>query len=363
MPDEFDGIDLGIEESPGEGEDNETSGTQEAQVESGDGQASQQGQATESGQQTTGTTGETQPTGDQQQPTGQQQGQPASTTEGQQDAGQRIVKSDSQGNLVDGQGNVVAKAGAERRLYEKASDLTEKVRQSSGYIQQLQQQNEQLKQQMTTQQALNGMPQQLGLSDTDAVMGMRLISSFRKDPAATIKYILTEAKAMGHNLDVEGMSSQVDMGAIARMIEQHTAPLRQNHEQQQEAERAQQEALQTYNAFVNNPNHPYAQIHENEIARLYQADPSLSLEAAYYKLQSWAYANGLDFRQPLMPQMQARQQQPQPAQQQSAQARSGTAPLVPGGGNAQPQEQEAVYADPDESYESIIRKAMQGISS
>lgn len=354
MADEFEGINLGIEET---GESDESTHEETSASSGTEGQESHERETDTSTEQRTEGTGTTQQDNQQQQPG--QGASPAQTPnqQGQQPA-QRVVRSDAQGNLIDQNGQVVARAGAERRLYEKATDATTRLEQATGQLQMYANKVNELQQQVNQSQALNGMPQKLGLNENEAVMSMQLMNKWKQDPVGTIKYLLTEAKAAGHNVDIEGLAPGMDMGAIARIIDQRLQPLQQDREAQQREQQVQQEAERQYQEFIYNPAFPNARTHENEIAQLLRSDPRLSLEAAYYKLQSYALQRGLDFTQPLGPQLQYQQQQPA---QQSV-ANGGGAPMVPGGGNAPVQTPSPTYADPDDSYDAIIRQVMGGSS-
>ena len=168
------------------------------------------------------------------------------------------------------------------------------------------------------------MPQQLGLSNEDTVLGLQLVQSWRKDPIGTLKYILTEAKAMGHN--IEGINcSQIDTDAVGRIIYQKLSPFIQDRQQQLDVNTANTKATEAYNGFI--AQYPDAVNHQDVIADMLRRDNSLTPVAAYYKLQTWTIQHGLDFSQPLQAQMQQQQTQQQGVPPQTQQA---TRPMVGG---------------------------------
>lgn len=299
-------------------------------------------------------TGEPQPTGEPQQtqpsPTQTPEEQQA-TQQQQQPTAPARLKSDDKGNLVDADGKIVHTAGSERRLYENNQRLTQQNHQAGQQIQQLSQQLQQAQAVNEQVQTLNNMPQQLGLTPEDTVLGLQLIKSWRTDPKGTLDYILTEAKAMGHN--IEGINgAQIDTAAVGRLIDQKMAPFTQDREQQQQAQHTQQVAERAYNEFITK--YPDAKLHETVLADMISRDRSLTADAAYWRLQAWTTQQGLDFSQPLEPQFNARQQ--------GVQQPTQTRPMV-GGQAPTPQQQQQVQrpamAPADADFEDIVRDAMQ----
>ncbi len=212
---------------------------------------------------------------------------------------QQRLTSDEKGNLVDGQGNIVANAGKERRLWER-------VQRFEHYeVPELRRQLSDLTNQVAQVDVLNNVPRQLGLSDEDALQGLRLIASYKKDPVATIQYILTEARAAGHNVQAENQG-QVDLAAINRLLDDRLGPLLEDRATQQRTTEADAEAAKQYRDFTTR--FPDAVMHEDVIAGILQHDTTLSPDAAYYQLRLWVQEHGLNWNQPLQPQVAAAQQ-------------------------------------------------------
>jgi predicted metal-dependent hydrolase len=245
----------------------------------------------------------------------------------------------STGNVIDAAGNVVAKSGAERRLWENARTIQAEADRLRGRETELTQQLQRVQQET---QALNGLPQRFGLSGDDVQMGLQLMAGFKSDPVGTIKQLLTQARAAGHN--IEGVGGNVDTAAISAMIDAKLAPFTQDRETQAQNAEQDRAARESYNAFLRD--HEFASVHEATIAQLLERNPKLSPEVAYLQLELWATKNQLDFSQPLAPQLQARQ--------------SG-APDAPGlttprssNGGVRPATGAGELADPNASYASII---------
>lgn len=280
-----------------------------------------------------------------------QQPQPAGTdldptAQGQALTQQQRLGSDANGNLVDQAGNVIAKAGKERRLWERVQ------RMEHFEVPQMRQQITELTQAAGQREVLNNVPRQLGLSDEETLQGMRLIASYKKDPVATINYILTEARSAGHNLQGVGQG-QVDLAAINQLLDQRLKPLIDDREAVQRQTEASQQAQIQYNDFITR--FPDAATHEDVLARLLAGDPKLSAEAAYYQLKLWVQENGLNWNQPLQAQIATLQAQGGNTQQ--------AVPPIGGnrGGNAPVTDtrQAAAVASADADTADIVREAMR----
>ncbi len=286
--------------------------------------------------------------GSQTQPVGQQPPQqvpgavPAEP--GQALTQQQRLGSDAEGNLVDGQGNVIAKAGKERRLWERVQRF------EHFEVPEMRRQVETLTQQVTQAEVLNNVPRQLGLNDEETLQGMRLIASYKKDPVATINYILTEARAAGHNVQGVGQG-QVDLAAINRLLDQRLSPLLEDRETQQRQTQADTEAKRQYDDFTTR--FPDAVVHEDTIARLLARDPTMSPDAAYYQLRLFARENNLNWNQPLQAQIEALQQSgTQPVIPPMASGRGGNAPVID-------TRQAAAVANADADTGDIVKEAMR----
>lgn len=316
--------------------------------------------------QTTQTQQTQQEAGSQDQRTSSKGGQAQPTDQSQQQTQQSLsdtdtdttfggrLRSDKDGNLVDANNRVVAKAGKERRLWE------ENARLKHYDIPELRNQLVDTERKLQNVEVLNNTPRQLGLNNDEAVQGLRLMASYRRDPVGTIQYILAEARANGVDLSKVGLPQHIDTAALGRMIDQRLQPIMQDREALQQEEEANRRADEQYRQFL--ARYPDASLHEDVIANMLVRDKELSLGEAYATLRLFATQNNLDWSQPLKPQLEARasgqQQQGANSQQQT---QGGAPPMGGRSSNAQatPVNQAQPVASADADYADIIRESMR----
>lgn len=272
--------------------------------------------------------------------------------QGQTPANQRQegrVRPTEEGNLVDAQGNVIARAGRERRLYEQQRAVERAVTP-------LRQELDQTKAQLQAFREAAQLPTQLGLNPQDVTTAMQFMSHWRRDPVGAARNMLTELKAAGYNLDELG--STVDAGAIRRMVMDAVAPFQQDREA--ERQRAEQQAAVQREIESVFTDMPWTRNQQSELALVLEADPQLPLREAAYRLQVWAIQNGYDIWKPIGPQHEAAQQQPQPAPipQQQQPVRQARAPGPPANGGNIVQRMGASLGH-DRSTRDIVREAMR----
>lgn len=296
----------------------------------------------------------------------------------------RPVRADQQGNFVDPQtGQVVARAGAERRMFERArrveGELTNtrsQLQQARHEVQRLSQAIQQQQQQQPQEPAIITSARQRGISDNELQVGLDIVAQIKTDPIAGARFVLQSAMAQGYNLEQiigtqDGVpNSALDMGAVRNMINSAVEPLTNAQQQQQQREQQQNDAQQQYNTFV--ATHEHASVHMDAIATLCKNNPNLSPERAYYEVKMFAAQNGLDFSQPLGPQVAMRSapvtvdQMNQQLQTQQTQQTQQRAPMQP---NQPPLPTSGVSSDlniqthgtasSDDDWDSIISQSMQ----
>tara|TARA_R110000824_G_scaffold114740_3_gene265449 strand:- start:806 stop:1774 length:969 start_codon:yes stop_codon:yes gene_type:complete len=246
-------------------------------------------------------------------------------------------------DLVDGQGNVIAAGGKERRFYETAQ--REKQRADS-----VSRELNTLKSQMDAINNAGTVGTQYGLSPDEVTTGAQLIAAYKNDPVEAIQYMLTQAQSNGYNVD--GITSGgTDMQAVKQMLDNALAPILGEHQERADTQAANDRALEIYNEF--NSKYPDSAVHEDSLTRLLQQDPNLSVEAAYFKLQSYYAQRGLDWTKSL-----TTLQTEQDAQQ--APVSVNTQPQPPDGGSVPHANvtDTAQVADVSTSTDDIIRQAM-----
>jgi hypothetical protein len=202
------------------------------------------------------------------------------------------------GDLLDAQGNVVAKAGPERRHYETLQ--TERQRYAS-----LERKHNATQQELGTLrnrvQAYEQASTALGTSNPqETADAVRLMRDFNRAPVETLTKLLAEVKAAGYSID--GIGSAVDAAALSQMLDQRLPPAvnRQGPTAQQVEQQSAEEVTQFLGTY------PDAAMHETALANIITRHPELALEDAYFKLKESVISQGYDWSQPLGPQVQAR---------------------------------------------------------
>mgnify|MGYP003632382438 CR=1 FL=1 len=260
--------------------------------------------------------------------------------EGSSDTEQQGKVSSPQ-DLVDAQGNVIATGGKERRFYETAQREKQRAEGLTREVETLQAQLE----------AINNagsVGSQYDLSPEEVTTGAQIIAAYKNNPVETIEYMLTQAQASGHNVDAIGQNGSMNMNAVKQMVDSAIQPLVAEQYEREEIEAANDRAQEIYDNF--NSQYPDSAVHEDSLARLLEQEPSLSPEAAYFKLRSYYMERNLDWTKSLE-QLQS--------EQSSQQASVNTQQAVPDG-NVIPNRvtDTAQVADANTSTDDIIRQAM-----
>ena len=245
-------------------------------------------------------------------------------------------------DLVDANGNVVAAGGKERRFYETAQREKQRADSANGEL-------ETLRAQMEAVTNAGTVGTQYGLSPEEVTTGAQLIAAYKNDPIEAIQYMLTQAQSNGHNVD--GITSGgTDMAAVKQMLDNALAPIVGDRQKEVETQEAYDRAENIYNEF--NSKYPDSAVHEDSLSQLLAQDPSLSVEAAYYKLQSYYNSRGLDWTKSL--------EMLQQAQDAAPQTSVNTQPQPPDGGGVSINNvtDTAQVADVNVSTDDIIRQAM-----
>ena len=269
---------------------------------------------------------------------------------------------DGKGNIVDKDGKVLAKAGGEARLWQEASRANAQVRNLTRERDNLMRERERNTAVLENARKIAEMPQRLGVTKEDFNEGITLMGRWKADPVGVAREIVARTLTFGYNVtDILGKNAgdALEMKAITQLVNQTTAPMRQQQEhaaaQQQNMARAEEQ----YTAFV--AKYPDAELHAEAIANLMN-NSKVNAEVAYYQVKSFALENGLDFTQPLGPQIAARragQQAPEPHGQQQRIQRAPMHVASGRGSEAQltnQQEQANAGDDWGDILSSVLRK-------
>lgn len=251
--------------------------------------------------------------------------QPTAPTSDKERADKPAPKS-APGDLVDREGRVIARAGAERRHYEAATRFRGQLETTTQQLQKVQTELEAFR---TAAQ----LPTQLGLGPDEAATGLQLMASWKQNPVSVIEYLVEQAKAAGHNLATLGGAT--DVGAIKQMIAQELAPFTQQHQQQRAMQEQTTAAQQQVQGLLNEYGES-ALVNSDALSKLIDASIErgrpLNLEQAYLRFNAWCYQQGFDPQQPIDPQIASRGQQSQQTQQPA----NGQRPLPRPNGRAAP---------------------------
>lgn len=223
--------------------------------------------------------------------------------------GQQQIKSNPQ-DLVDENGKVIAKAGAERRIYEENQRMKRDMQQfTTTVLPQIKQQYQQMETELAQYKGVvEGLHAQ-DLSPQDIQSGLDFVRGWRKNPKEVVKFLLTSLQSSGIDVDIEGMQPSIQAEAIKRMIDDKFRPFETERENQMKAHQQEMEVTNEYNSFVNK--YPDSVVHDKTLAFMIRQNPNLTPEVAYLQLKNYYLQKGLDFRKPLeVLAKEARTQQP-----------------------------------------------------
>lgn len=269
------------------------------------------------------------------------------------------IKVDDKGNLVDAAGKIVAKNGFERRQFERGAALTREN-------QSLQQQLREARDNNAMANALNAVPNKLGLDMRETELGLQAIASFKKDPVATCKWMLQETMRLGYNLnqivgetpDGQLNGGALDLNAVKAMIADQMQPLIADRTAQQQTVQQNEAAQREYDTFI--ARHEYANVHEDAIANMLKQNSSTTPEVAYWQLREFAAKNNLDFTKPLREQLAAREgAQQQQAQGNAAPQSQTQQPMPNGGAQVQDMQQQPEMYNADEQWDTIVQQSLR----
>lgn len=204
-------------------------------------------------------------------------------------------KNNNPQDLVDADGNIIAKAGAERRFYEENVKLKrERDIFNSQVMPKLRQNYDAMLAKVQAYETAMKSMNTGDLTPQDVQTGMDLIRQWKKSPQDTLKFLLTQAKQYGMNIDGIG---GIDTAAINQMLDEKLKPFVQEREVNIQRQRIEQQSIQQYNDFIQK--YPDAEKHTEELAYLLRKNPSMSLDAVYYMLRNHYSTKGYDFDTPL----------------------------------------------------------------
>lgn len=269
---------------------------------------------------------------------------------------------DKSGNLYDARGTLIAKAGAERRMFERMSSFQEAMQHKDTYITSLENDNKQLKEQPAKESALDQAVKQLKFNDDEVVNGLRFTNLWKSNPLNAVAHVLAEARKLGYNDQqitqaVQSYNPNSDPAMIQSVVNEALRPVVDRIDGMNR--RSEPNGDDSLRAEITRvfARYPGTHQHQDALTSMMRNDPKLPLEDAVKGLMAFAQKHGLDYSQPLRPQIEARQrQQERPAQ-----------PPMPGRfptetPNAFRESNQSEFASPDASYSEIVADVLRAQS-
>lgn len=257
---------------------------------------------------------------------------------------------DDKNNIVDPRtGAIIARAGSERRMYEKVQRTTNLLNDAQTRLAEYEKQHSNIN-------TLFGKMQQEGITHDEAANAFQMAIEYKRQPLEVAKKILADVLAMGHNVsDVLGSdaSNAIEISGINKLIEDKLKPIIEPLNQQREQEQQIRQAQLALDKWVNE--NEYADIHLSTIDALMGKNPDLTIQQAYNSLLIFANKHGLDFSQPLDAQIKARQTG---ANNKPSTEKRIRKPMVTGSRVEPSDIEDKNLADPNASWKDILRSVM-----
>lgn len=201
-------------------------------------------------------------------------------------------------DIVDANGNIIARGGAERRFYEENQRMKQEMANfNNNVLPQIQQQYHAMETELSQYKGVvEGLKAQ-DLSPQDIQSGLDFVRNWKQDPTNVVKFLLTTLQASGINVDIEGLQLSSQTAAIKQMIDDKFAPFIQEREEAQRIMQEEAEVENDYNNFISQ--YPDSIVHDKALAFMIRKDPSLTPEVAYLRLKNYYLRNNLDFTKSL----------------------------------------------------------------
>lgn len=193
------------------------------------------------------------------------------------------------GSVVDQTGQIVARAGAERRHWERANQAAQRAERAEQAHQELQTRFSHLEQGLAA-------GKQSGLTNDESLAALQAWSWYKREPEAMLKWLLTSAQASGYNIlqlaGVDPATGGVNIKAITEAIDQRLKPITDRETariQREQLEIRTDEMLRSFQTEF-----PNAMVNEDLVVDIMEAQPQLTLREAWLRIENWAIRNGLD---------------------------------------------------------------------
>lgn len=261
---------------------------------------------------------------------------------------------DDKNNIVDPQtGQIIAKAGTERRLFEKTQRLGVALDNKSQALAKYELEDK-------TFDNLRGKIKSHGLSVDEFAEGINMVIAYKSDPIGTAKKVLESVLAMGHNVtDILGADAgnAIEMSAVSKMLDERLKPLLQPLDQKRVSDENTEKAQKAWEKFCDE--NEYADVHEVTLDRMLGSNPDLTPQKAYNALRQFAYDRNLDFSLPLGPQIERLQSAKKNNSNRGNPPR--TQKPFPNGSSVPQGSMNSGDVSPNDDWATIIKKAVPGI--
>lgn len=267
---------------------------------------------------------------------------------------------DNKGNIVDPKtGTIIAKAGSERRLFEKSNRLNTRLETTERELNEYKKFVDQGRNLANEIKKHNFTPQELQEYMDTVVL-------YKTNPLEAAKRIVANVASMGYNVSEivgNGVGDAVDMKAIQRMIDEKLSPITSYQQQERQTQATQQELQGKLQQFFDQ--HEYADIQAPVIDKLIGQRPDLTPSQAYYEVKTFCAKHGLDMSRPLEPQIRERQSSAQNTDNRQEQPRAQQGrKSIPARSSSPVQSisrevNQGDYAPANASWDDIIRQTLR----
>ncbi len=215
-----------------------------------------------------------------------------------------LFQSDQSGNIYDSRGTLIAKQGAQRAIFHRLYPTIEaQARELAAHRQTIENYTQ-----------ANELAKRENISLDEYGAALQMFASYKKDPLKTVQTLLTLMEQSGRDISSirqgQGVGVADIRSAVQEIVQEAIKPfsfLTEQQRQSQEQQALHDEVITEYQSFIEE--YPDARTHEETIANVMR-DKQVNHREAYFAVRAFAAENGLDWKQPLAPQLMARDRKP-----------------------------------------------------
>jgi len=214
-----------------------------------------------------------------------------------------LFQSDTNGNIYDANGALIARQGGQRAIFHRLWPTIEAQSRELGG----------LRSRIENYESANALAKKEGLTLDEHGAALQMFVQWKRDPVKTMNTLLTLAEQAGKDVSsirqAQGLSAADLRSTVQEIVGEAIKPFSFLTEQQrvnQEEQQLHDEVTNEYNAFMED--FPDARVHEDSIANVMR-DKGLSHRESYFAVRAFAAERGLDWTKPLAPQLAGNGQQ------------------------------------------------------